>query len=115
MITFLIYLVSTLLRVALPCRGLVDDEFEPAIDDPHRKRRQIQTTLSRHATGPDVEAKAVGGALKQAPFDLPACQRRAVVRTGVFNGVHLAVDIEDHDAAAIDEDELALPRCEFVG
>jgi hypothetical protein len=72
--TFLIYLGSALLRVTLTCRSVVEGEFEIAGDVPDRKRSQIQTTLSRHATGRDVKTKAVRGATKQAPFELATCK-----------------------------------------
>jgi hypothetical protein len=37
------------------------------------------------------------------------------VRTGVFDGVVFALDVEEHDAAAVDESELALSWREFIG
>jgi hypothetical protein len=37
------------------------------------------------------------------------------VRTRVFDGAKLAVDVEEHDAEAVNEDKLALSWREFIG
>jgi hypothetical protein len=113
--TFLIYLDSALLRVTLTGWGVVDGQFEPSGDVPNGERRQVQTALPRHPTGRDVKTKAVRGAAKQAPFELAACNCCAVVRTGVFDGVEFALDVEKHNAAAFEEGELALSWREFIG
>jgi hypothetical protein len=112
---FLICPDSAWQRVTRACRGVVDREFEPAGDVPDGISRKTQTAFSRHATGRDVKTKAVRGAAKQAPFDLPTCKRCPIVRTGVFDGAELTVDVEEHHTAAVNEDQLALSWREFIG
>ena len=54
------------------------------------------------------------GQCSTQPSSCPLAKRRALVGTRIVDAVDDALDVEENDAATIDEYELALPRLELV-
>jgi hypothetical protein len=92
----------------------LDAHYQLSVDCLERQSRQAQSTRSRHTAAAHIEAQAVRRAAQDTSVELPARERRAVMGTRVVDRAKRAVDVEQHDASAIDESQLAPARRKFI-
>src|SRR5205809_303567 len=94
--------------VTKPVLGLLEHYKQFPEILPHRKSLQAYGIFSRRAAGGDVEPQPMRWTVQQIALKLTACQRGAIVRTRVIDGVDGAIDVEQDDETAIDKGQLAL-------
>jgi hypothetical protein len=79
-----------------------------------RKHREAQSARSWRTARMQVEAQAMGGTAQYAAFELSPGERGPVVRARIVDGAECACNVEEDDAAPIDEEQSALSRHEIV-
>ena len=67
-----------------------------------------------HTACHQIEAQPMCRATQQVTVKLTACQRRTVVGAGIVDRVDGAFDIEDDDAATLDENNLAFSGRQLI-